>query len=335
MSPSEFQEIIQKNPRQSSEKIRAYFGRISKASGLSKSAVRMRYYRNRVMPEKAPEVDLGKETEFVDWRDYLGAIKHLQKVKKSNSSEVADVKIDTDKPICLIGIGDTQIGSWGTDYDLFMRMTDEIVNTPNLYVVLIGDILQLAIKLRGVAEVQDNIIPSGMQYDFLDSWLSEIGHKLLGATWCNHGPMREERGIGYSPSAAIYKKHTHYFNGIGHINLQVGKQTYKVALTHFFRGRSMYNPVHGVMRYMREMANHIELGFAGDSHVPGMMKYTEGGNTRVALNCGSIQTNSGYAKRLFSLNTYPVFPCAILDPNEHVVTPFWSVREWLNIQNNS
>ena len=334
MSQQDSVTVFQGNPRQSEENIRDYFSRISKILKISPVAVRGRYYRMKETPSKHKSIEDGRKVEFSDWRDTLGAMKHLQRIRKSNSSNNPTVKIDTDKPIAIIGIGDTQVGSWGTDYELFQKMTDEIVNTPNLYVILLGDILQLAIKLRGVAEVQDNMIPSGMQYDFLDSWLSEVGHKVLAATWCNHGPMREERGIGYSPSARIFSKYTHYFSGIGHMDLHVGSQVYKIAATHFFRGRSMYNPVHGGSRYMREMACDRDLTMAGDSHVPGMLKYNEGGNTRVALNCGSIQTNSSYAKRFFSLTTAPVFPCAVLSPDEHVVTPFWSVKEWLSIQNS-
>jgi hypothetical protein len=74
---------------------------------------------------------------------------------------------------------------------------------------------------------------------------------------------------------------------------------------------------------------------AGDSHVTGVAKYTDGAVTRLALNCGSIQTNSGYAKRFFSLTTHDVFPCFTLSPDTHLFTPFWSVQEWLRSQNAS
>ena len=53
----------------------------------------------------------------------------------------------------ILFLSDTHIGDWSTDYDLFARITDEILETPGLYVGLLGDLANMAIRLRGVAEV--------------------------------------------------------------------------------------------------------------------------------------------------------------------------------------
>ena len=91
----------------------------------------------------------------------------------------------------------------------------------------------------------------------------------------------------------------------------------------------MLNPVHGQMRYMRFEGHDREFAMSGDSHVPGMAKYTDGSKVRVAVNTGSLQTNSGYAKRYFSLMTHKVFPVIEFRHDEHVMTPYWSVADWL------
>jgi len=70
----------------------------------------------------------------------------------------ANWSIQTNVPICVVAIGDWHMGSWGTDYDLSQACTEEIINTPNLYVIIVGDMLQMAIKLRGVLEVSDNAL---------------------------------------------------------------------------------------------------------------------------------------------------------------------------------
>lgn len=271
-----------------------------------------------------------KQGEF-SWREWLQPMQQFQELahKGKLTQDHAKIEIKTDKPICVVLIADLQLGAWSTDYDLFVKLTEEIKNTPNLYVALEGDLIQLAIKLRNVLEVSDNLLPPKWQFQFVASWLDELSDKLLWSGWCNHGPMREEAVLGFSKTAEILSQRMIYHNGIGHIDLTVGDQTYKIAATHFFRGRSIENPCHGQMRYMRREGIDREIALAGDSHVPGMVKYTDGGQTRLALNCGSIQTNSGYAKRFFSLTTHPVFPCFTLDPKEHLFTPFWSVAEWL------
>jgi hypothetical protein len=120
-----------------------------------------------------------------------------------------------------------------------------------------------------------------------------------------------------------------YFNGIGHADIKVGNQIYHGAFSHKFRGRSIENPVHGQMRYMRREGVDRDFAFGGDTHLPGIAKYTDGPRTRAAINSGSIQANSGYAKRYFSLVTHPVYPVLVLRHDRHEMVPYWNVGEWL------
>jgi hypothetical protein len=181
-----------------------------------------------------------------------------------------------------------------------------------------------------VLEVSDNALPPKWQLKFLESWLHEVKHKVICSTWDNHSVMREENATGFSMYAELHGRVTIYHDNIGHVDIGVNDQVYKVAAAHFFRGRTMLNPCHGQMRYMRMTANDREICIAGDSHEPGIVVYNEGGTKkRIAINCGSIQ-NGGYGKRFFSLTNNPVFPCFTLSGKDHEVTPFWSVKEWLN-----
>jgi len=273
-----------------------------------------------------------KEGEKVNWREYAKIIKDHQKLKGrvAKHQDYLKYSIKTDEPICIMVLGDTQLGSFGTDYELFEALTDEIINTPNLYVIIVGDILQMAIKMRGVAEVLDNAISPGMQMDWLESWLSEIEHKVIASTWDNHSVMREENQVGYSLYERIFSARVPFFRGIGEIDLTVGKQNYKIAASHFFRGKSMYNKAHAPMRYMREMANHIEIAVQGDFHQPGILVQEFGGVMRYGIVCGSIQTNSTYAKRFFSLRTLPNMPCFTLHPKEHIINTYNTIGHYLN-----
>ena len=276
-----------------------------------------------------PTMITDKKVGVFNWRD---AVSHVQEGQKlfgnaKSSQDKANVTINTKEPIYIMALGDAHFGSWGTDYEVLKKVTDEIINTPNLYVVLIGDLLQMSIKLRGVLEVADNALPPNDQLMLLDSWLQEISHKVICSTWDNHSVMREENQVGYSKYAEIFERHHIYFNGIGHLDLNVGKQVYKIALSHFFRGYSIENPCHGGMRYMRRMAQDREIAMAGDSHNPGLIKYIDGDKVRCVVNSGTAQTNSGYAKRFYSLFTSSDFPVLKLDPVNHIFTPFWNLKE--------
>lgn len=281
--------------------------------------------------ETAPETYSDKKYPKANWREMVEYVQQGQRMFRSmkGSQDMANFGIVTDEPVYVMVVADTHFGSWGTDYELLKQVTDEILNTPNLYVVLLGDLLQMSIKLRNVLEVSDNALPPKYQLALLDSWLSEISHKIICSTWDNHSVMREEAVTGYSRYAEIFERHHIYFNGIGHLDLTVGSQTYKMALAHFFRGYSIENPCHGGMRYMRRMANDREIAMAGDSHNPGIIKYVDGDKTRCVVNSGSAQVNSGYAKRFFSLSTNPAFPVIKLDPVKHEFTPYWTLEEAL------
>jgi len=288
-----------------------------------------RYYASKVVRDAT--VTTNKVVGEFNWRDAVDHVQQGQKLfsKAKSNQDFAKVTIDTDEPIYIMALGDGHFGSWGTDYEVLKAVTDEILNTPNLYVVLLGDLLQMSIKLRGVLEVMDNALPPKYQMMLLDSWLQEINHKVLCSTWDNHSVMREENMVGYSKYAEIFERHTIYYNGIGHLDLKVGNETYKIAVSHFFRGYSIENPCHGGMRYMRRMANDREIAMAGDSHNPGIIKYVDGDKVRCVVNSGTAQTNSGYAKRFFSLSTSSAFPVIKLDPNVHNATPFFTLNEAL------
>jgi hypothetical protein len=226
-------------------------------------------------------------------------------------------------------LGDTHIGAWSTDHELFERITDEILSYPDLYVALMGDMAHMAIKLRNVVEVGDNLLPADLQLLYLSGWLMEMRERILFASWGNHEVERAEAQAGLNPFGDLYRRSArHYFNGIGHLTISVNGIPYKIAASHHFQGRSIYSPVHGAQRYLTFNAPDRDMAIAGDSHVPGYLKFTIGRDEKMALNCGSAQTMSGYAQRYFSLHTHPLFPVVTLDCEEKKFWANLSIREW-------
>ena len=267
------------------------------------------------------------ECDFFEWS---GKLVDLQKMKKKSSisQDFAEIQVLTDKPILVVGMADTHIGSWGTDYELLMRITVELVETAGIYIILLGDLGQYSIKLRSVLEVSDNIVPPELQTGIIASWLDYISPKVLAATWDNHGIMRQEAQIGESPLKNMLGKRFVYHNGIGHIDLKVGEELYKLAVSHKFQGRSYLNPVHSQQRYTRMEGGDREVVMSADTHVPAIGAWFDGPTKKFATNAGTTQLNSGYAKRFFSLFSMPDFPALMFYPTEHRIVPFMSVGDW-------
>lgn len=279
-----------------------------------------------------PPVVADKKVGVFRWREACKNVKAMQTMRSiaSSSQDYAKIKLgDGSQPVILMGFGDQHIGSYGADYGLFESITDEIIHTPNLYVALMGDYLEMAIKLRGVLEVVSQVLTPEMQEMFLEDWLDEIKDKVAFATWDNHSILRQESQAGTSSVKNLLNRRFVYHNGIGHSDLHVGKEVYRCAASHKFNGGSMFNRMHAQGRYVRQMASDRELVLMGDIHQWGFALTEDGGKERCYVTGGTLHTNSGYAKRFFSLKTAPYFPCVVLHPDTHQMVPFQSVKQAL------
>lgn len=272
-----------------------------------------------------------KVGEFVldEWLDWMEDGQKLKK-KASWSGVTGPIRLgDGTEPQILLQLGDTHIASWGTDHKLLRNVLKEINETDGLWVALMGDLIQMSIKLRSVIEVSDNMIPPEQQAQFLEQMLERILPKIAFSSWCNHGVEREEKQSGISHIKYLLSRRSAYFNGIGHPDVQVGDQTYRFACSHKFRGNSIYDSTFGPKRYARLEANDREIILQADLHRPAFTRYFEGGSPRLAMTNGTYQLASGYAQRYFSLRTFPDMPCVVLHHDVHKFIPFMNLDEAL------
>ena len=268
------------------------------------------------------------EFQWQEWNDH--AIKTQELYAKAKTSQnTAEITLgDGKSPVCILPWSDLHWGSRGTNYKIFRKSTEEIVNTPNLYVALVGDLVEFAIKLRSVAEVCAQIFGPDKQVQFLEDWIEEIRPKLILATWCNHAVEREERQAGVSAVKRILADRTVMFDGIGHSDIHVGKQVYKLAFSHKFRGYSYMNATHAGQRYMRFQGLDREAAIMGDIHTPAYQQYFDGPLQRCSMVAGTLNTDSAYANRYFSIFTQPVYPCLELHHDRHELVPFMNLQLW-------
>jgi predicted MPP superfamily phosphohydrolase len=270
-----------------------------------------------------------KKVGNLSWREMNAFATEARRIKSQGSwSQDKANLIFPEKTLGIIMLSDLHALSYGTDHGNLERIIDEILAVDGLMIGLVGDLIQMSIKLRSVQEVSDNILPPDIQMLWLESFLDEIKERVVFCTWDNHAVEREEKQTGVSLFKWLASRRVVYFNGIGHIDLTVGNQLYKLAVTHKVRGRSMLNPVHGQQRYMRFEGIDREIMIAGDSHTPGTGHYTDGEKTRLAINCGAAQIMSGYTQRYFSLYTHPIFPILTLRPDRHSFTADWTLADW-------
>lgn len=272
-----------------------------------------------------------KRPEF-DWREWTEHLQRTQALyaKAAQTQTFAKIELGTGKrPVCIFPWSDLHWGGRGVNYEIFRRTTEEILKTPDLYLALVGDLVEFAIKLRSVAEVCAQMVGPDKQVQFLESWLDEIKPKLILATWCNHGVEREEKQSGVSIIKKMLAQRAVMFDGIGHADISVGKQTYKFAFSHKFRGSSYLNAPHAGARYMRFQGTDREIAVMGDIHQPAFNHYYDGDRERLSMVAGTLNVSSSYANRYFSIFTQPYYPCVELHHERHEFTPFKSLQSWV------
>lgn len=298
------------------------------AAALGVSVGTVSKFRNIGTPPIASDKKTG-EFDIDEWLNWMESGQRLRK-KASWSQNCSTIKLgDGKSPQIICPQGDWHIASWGTDHSLVRNAIKEITETPNAWFPLMGDMLQMSIKMRSVVEVSDNLLPPEHQAMFLEKLLDKIVHKVPFSVWCNHGVEREEKQSGISSIKNLLSSRSVYFNGIGHPDIQVGDQVYKCAASHKWRGNSIYDTTYAMKRYARMEANDREIIIGADNHWAGYSVYYEGGMKRIGMRCGSFQVNSGFANRYFSLRTWTVMPSIVLHHDKHLAVPFENLDQAL------
>lgn len=276
-----------------------------------------------------------KKVADFSWREWSDHASNAQKLYKraSQTQKTATIELgDGKSPVLLVPFSDQHIGGRGVNYGEFVRMTDMILSIPNAYFALLGDYTEYAIKLRSVAEVCAQLFDPAKQDQFIEQWFDEIWHKVAWATWDNHTIERQEKFTGSSATKRHFAKKVVFFDGIGHVDVVVGEQTYRWAVSHKFRGYSYQNPCHAGMRYMRFEGADREIAAMGDVHTPAFISYNDGERERLSLVSGTLNVDSTYANRYFSIFTQSHYPCVELHPTLHEFTPYKSIDRWLRTQ---
>lgn len=300
--------------------------------GVHHSTVRQIRLRAGVLESSPEVVHLDKKVGTFNWRESIKVVQSLQRLRGDASWSQRSAKIqvgDSSAPVAIMCLSDMHIGSVATDYDLFIKLTDLILHTPNLFVAVVGDEVEWAVRLRSVAEVCAQVLDPSLQLEFIEQWLDEILHKVLFSTWSNHSTDRSEQLIGTCPVKNILAKRAPFFSGIGHVELLVGGQTYLMAVSHRFKGVTATDSTAGCKRYMRVEWTQAEIAMQGDCHRAGVSVYNEGSRNLVAISSGALNVNSSYAARNFSLFTSSAMPIVQLFPDEHLIIPYYTVDHYL------
>ena len=242
-----------------------------------------------ITEEKAQELEIGDidagelthfTPEFVDTKVqdlnvktvlkevYLGQ-RNFQEARISQPE--ATVKIKTDKPVTTFFVGDVHFGSMYTDHKKFMDDMQKIEDHPNAFVCFMSNLIDNAIPSQFPDGMLSNPIPPDKQVVSMRKIVQNLDKKgkVIAAVTspCHEGWTYKK--TGQDVNALIFGFEGRNFpvleNG-GRVNLDVGKQRYKINLFHQVGPfESNFNETHA-LRQMNRLNLNMEADVVVGAH---------------------------------------------------------------------
>lgn len=287
--------------------------------------------RKNALNESVPRMvtDLPKEMEFNYWSKRF---ERRQEVFKETEVQKNKVSISFDNDTIINFIGDAHIGAPDTDYKRLASEIDIICQTPNSYVMVVGDLID-GFFFNPAQMEQIEQVPE--QYKYIRSmlkYLSENKRLLVGWGGDHDGWAKK---MGMDPYATFSSEFgAYYMQGVGYITLNVGEQEYKLVGAHRLPGFSMYNNTHPQMRLSRDVQG-ADIYMGAHTHMKGHNQQDVtffGGESKMVhyISLGPYKQTDEYAKKKgFAVKTDEgMYGCAIkLSKDSHHIQYFSSILE--------
>lgn len=263
--------------------------------------------------------------EAKDYKYWSDRFKNRQK-EYSQTKDVIQSNIELSLPqdSTIVFFGDQHVGSSEVDYDRIEAEVARIIETPNTYVILMGDTVD-GYFWGGDAQYEEmEQVPE--QYQYVRSMTDLLGSK--GKLICSIGGDHDgwAKRAGFTPIKEFAEKNNCFFSvGVTYITINIGKAKYYITAAHRLPGHSMYNKNHPQTRALRfggavgsdiivSGHNHQKQisqqpidKFGGDSQLVHMMalgayKSSDGYGRKLGLNKLNPDNMYGSAVKLFKDN---------------------------------
>jgi hypothetical protein len=181
------------------------------------------------------------------------------------------VRIKTDLPVAIVHLGDLHLGSIYTDTKEVLRKFEKVMDTPNMYCVLMSNLIDNAIPSQFPSNMLSNGIPPDKQVMMMRHIAEELNGKgkLLAAVTspCHEGWTYKHTGQDINALIFGFKgrKFPILENG-GRLYVQVGKQHYLGALYHQVGPfESNFNETHA-LRQLNRLQQGMEPDWLAGAH---------------------------------------------------------------------
>lgn len=292
----------------------------------------------RVKQEKLAAVSPDKPLEPKDWREIVAFAQESKKFVLRRQATQTKATISLGNRMCaLVFSGDVHFGSLHTEMDAWIKDTDFLLNTPDLYLATLGDEADNFIHFRNMSAVFSQVVSPQLQQITIQGYLEELAkaRKLKLAWWGNHTEEFEEKLMGFSYYAKLKRNNATFFAGQGLAEVLVGKQRYTILGTHKARFNSFFNALHSAKR-LYQLAYPADIVITAHTHKPCFECYQhyelarewgkDFGGESFLVRTGTYKTHDLYSLRYFGAGVLGT-PTVVLRPDKHQMVMFSSAEQ--------
>lgn len=273
------------------------------------------------------DIDAYDLDELLRIADAFGAIMQARDPVYTHGT----LRIETETPVGVLFMSCAHLGGRYTQHGEFLAFMRRVLAIPSLYVATLGDDIEGF--LPGFPDVEA-VTKQPLSIDIQIHVLRLVLRKLAASNRLLFGMAGQHSGdwfvkrYGTNPVKDVYTAAgLPYFDGQAYLKLSIGAQCYNVAVSHKFKGYSMYNPVHAQGRALRWEFPNADVVAQGDKHTYALAEnsaywweYRAGNRpspyawlvqTGTAKSGPDKYTIKGWSQGVFS------WPVLIFDPLEH------------------
>lgn len=225
-------------------------------------------------------------------------------------------------------IPDLHVGSPEVSYKRIQQEAEVIVNTPNSYVIGLGDWIDgFFFNPAQFGEIEQ----APEQFAYMKALLDYYAKnkRLLVAFGGDHDLWANKAG---SDPYADFSQRTgaYYMQGVGYITCKVGNIDYKVSAAHRHNGFSIYNKAHAAIRLYRDGAEGADVCVTAHMHQKAYHRQAVkefGGSARMVdfISLGAYKSGDEYLRKKGFADQVPeemYGQSIILDPHKKEIIYF-------------
>lgn len=222
-------------------------------------------------------------------------------------------------PVAVVYMTDIHYGAKGVDYDMLEQHLETIKNTPNMFLLVGGDVIDAFSPTKHSTGMSEDVIGPDEQAEAMMDMLSEMDRlgKLGGVQIGNHDDW--SLLAGYRFERFLSELQCPVFSGAGNINIMVGDggETYRTYWSHSHWGVSKLNITNAAKRAMQFSSPDAEIALLGHVHQGSVEHFDIAGEDKIAVIGGTYKQKDGWASKWGM--TAPGKPgfTLFLWPNEH------------------